>query len=74
MIERECDRPFCDLGEKADRTLGKKGDSLRDSYARAHFGKKGADNCAMPKILLDCFEVLRYRLQIDVMVGSQYFK
>ena len=39
MIERECDRPFCDLGEKADRTLGKKGDSLRDSYARAYFEK-----------------------------------
>ena len=34
MIERECDRSFCDLGEKADRTLGRKG--------RSHFRKKRA--------------------------------
>ena len=71
--------------DKGDRTLGKKGDSLRDSYAsrtfgfemsegRSHFEKKEADNCAMSKTLSDCFEVLRYRLQIDVIVGSQYFK
>ncbi|MEG4287585.1 hypothetical protein Q5692_00875 [Microcoleus sp. C2C3] len=58
MIERECDRSFGYLGEKGDRNAG----------------KKGADNCAMPKTLLDCFEVLRYRLQIDVIVVSQYFK
>ena len=53
---------------------GPRDDSLRDSYARAYFRKKEADNCAMSKTLSDCFEVLRYRLQIDVIVVSQYFK
>ena len=39
MIERECDHPFGYWGERGDRTLGKKDDSLRDSYARAYFEK-----------------------------------
>ena len=54
---------------KGDRTF-----KFEMSEGRSHFEKKEADNCATPKTLLDCFEVLRYRLQSDVMVGSQYFK
>jgi len=59
---------------KAIALSEKKRGSLRDSYARAYFEKKGADDCAKPKTLLDNFEVLRYRLKIDVIFGSQYFK
>jgi len=39
MIERECDRPFGYLGERAIALSENKGDSLRDSYARAYFEK-----------------------------------
>jgi len=34
MIERECDRSFGYLGEKGDRTLGKKGDFFTRSEQR----------------------------------------
>ena len=64
MVESHIDRDS--KSAICDRPLGKKG--------RSHFEKKEADNCVTPKTLGNCFEVLRYRFQIDVIVGSQYFK
>ena len=53
--------------KRSDRSfgyLGEKGDRA--------LGKR--NNYATLKALGDCFEVLRYRLQIYVIVGSQYFE